>query len=542
MGSPGSGLFAGGFSLVGTDNNSSATGGVVDLNAYQNSDGNVIVYWSLSPLTENAGHYESFDWNVETDMVSTFNSAQYASYWYGHCEGGATSPAKINGWLHKGMVIPAYPRQDNAAAKMYIRVTGWYGGIWNGAGYDQSSGTSVANMGEGGFVLAPSIANATRQSMLDTQPDIIYKKDFAAGNIQVQSIIFSGNLVAGNKIQVTVNGKAVTFDPGGTTYTCLGIETEWTPHVRTRDLVSIGDAIVASSNGAVLSAGPRMLLPRQSASVGPTYSTTDIFIKAAVKDSPVYLTANTLVGGATTPAISIVLRNSTNLNNLYAAFGVEMDKLNMATIFADNDLYISSVRDSSLYNNFGYLMGLQRPSGISYIDFRELLRAMLADCHKTPSIGAVKRILRAIYGMDPGIVIGTDPLSKEKTTKITYIRDTQEMFVDDPASYRLITSGKTDMVDGNGKKLPYDWATTFGITYEPVPPFVVTYPQYPTSWPSNVKYHAEILAGDTWGDAELAFGVIININNPLEVPVDQDFVKNIISKILPAWAIAYVIF
>ena len=29
MGSPGSGLFAGGFSLVGTDNNSSATGGVV---------------------------------------------------------------------------------------------------------------------------------------------------------------------------------------------------------------------------------------------------------------------------------------------------------------------------------------------------------------------------------------------------------------------------------------------------------------------------------------------------------------------------------
>lgn len=173
----------------------------------------------------------------------------------------------------------------------------------------------------------------------------------------------------------------------------------------------------------------------------------------------------------------------TNLSRLYHSLGSELDILHMDGVLVDNDGFTASVRDASLSKNFGSLLQVGQPATMDTIDFREIVRTLMREAGLSPSIGSIRRMARAIFGTDPDF---------------TLIRNNIEMYVNDPASV------------------------------PPVDPFYVDDP-------------AEALDPATlWGNAELSFGVIIHINNPLSVPVSRAFVESILLKLTPAFAPVYI--
>ena len=175
---------------------------------------------------------------------------------------------------------------------------------------------------------------------------------------------------------------------------------------------------------------------------------------------------------------------NSNLYNIYLALGTEFDARNMDLTLVSNDTYTVSVRDQSLQANFGDLMNVQRPNGMKTIDYREILRTIMANANTSPSVGSIKALIASMFCSNP---------------TITLIRNDITMFVDDPTS------------------IP------------PVPWFDVTDPSYP-----------QIVPGTVWDNANLAFGVIININNPLSVPLTLSFVQGLVDKFSPAFSPVYI--
>lgn len=318
----------------GADENNQSAAIPVDLVAYQNVDGTVVCYWAYDPIGSN---YNSIVWTVQTDTVATFDSGDLATY-----TSTGNPSAYINGGVHKGMVVTAYARQQGEYSTMYWRVKGSISGVdtaW-------STGT---------FLLPPAIDIVSKQSMLDTLPDIIYRKDMTGGD--------------------------------------------------------------------------------------------------------------------------------SNLFKLYGAVGKRLDALNLEAIFTGRDGYARYVRDQALDKNFGALLELKQPTNMEAIDYREILRVLMREAGRSPSIGAIRRMAKAIFGADPDFSL---------------IRDTLDMYVDDSGSSPAVIPAYVDDA-GNG-----------------------------------------VTAGTCWDNANLAFGVVIHINNPLSLPVTRDFTVQVLTKLTPAFAPVYI--
>lgn len=173
-------------------------------------------------------------------------------------------------------------------------------------------------------------------------------------------------------------------------------------------------------------------------------------------------------------------QGTSNLYKIYLSIGKELDTLNMDLTLVGNDAYAVSVRDQSLQSNFGDLMKVQRPNGMKSIDYREILRTIMANANMSPSVASIKALIASMFCAEP---------------TITLIRNDISMFVNDIASS------------------------------PPVPWFNVTDSAYP-----------QIVPGTIWGNPQLAFGTIISINNPLNVPIPLSFVEGLVNKFAPAFA------
>jgi len=176
----------------------------------------------------------------------------------------------------------------------------------------------------------------------------------------------------------------------------------------------------------------------------------------------------------------------TNLAKLYHAIGLTMDTMNLERILTLNDTYTATVRDESL-DNFSSLLKVIRPAGMEAIDFREILRVMLREAGRSPGISSVKELVKSIFGVYPDIF---------------YIRDIADMYVSDPTSIPAVE------------------------------PFYV---DDSTSSPT-------VDAGTIWDNANLGFGTIIKINNPLSLPITRQFVESVVYKFVPSFSPIYLQF
>jgi hypothetical protein len=407
-------------------------GGIFGLNAYQNVDGTVVLYWRYEPCTT---AFNSFTWTVQTDLVDTFDSVSLKTY------SSVANPDYIVGGSNKGMIVPAYTRNQGVSTPMFWRVQGHYGSI------DTAFSSSV-------YGIPKAIDDVVRQNMLDLIPEQIFKKDFAADNFQIQSIVFDGDLVTGNTVSLDIDGVPIT------------------------------PVLFSVSSQATLAVVATQIATSPGVGNSVAKSSKEIVVTSAAKDAPIRIDNISVTGGATIPQGKVILRNSTNLNNLYKSFGKELDSFSINLILTDADLFTQFVRDQSLVKNFSSLYELQRPATMQTIDFREIVRTIVREIGGTPSLGSLKRVLNAMFCEDPGF---------------TLIRDTLEMYVNDPSSLPVVD--------------PF-WVDD-PLSVPPVDPATV------------------------WNNHNLGFGVIITINNPLGLAIPASFVRQIVNMMKPVHAPVY---
>ena len=124
-----------------------------------------------------------------------------------------------------------------------------------------------------------------------------------------------------------------------------------------------------------------------------------------------------------------------------------------------------------------------RPALMKAIDYREILRTMLREANGTPSIGSIRRLIKSIFGVDPNFY---------------FIRDILGTYVDDPANA--------------------------------VDPF----------WVDDATSVPPVVPETVWDKANLAYGVVIHINDPLACGITREFVERAVYKFTPSWAPTYI--
>jgi hypothetical protein len=359
-----------------------------ELTAYQNVDGNVVLYWGLEPCSP---VLDDFEWTVETDTVQTFDSVDYRSY------SSVANPDFIPGFTHKGLVVPTYRREQGLVKRMYWRVTGTY------IGNDTNTVTSF-------YDIPQAVDQVSRQAMLDGLVDEIYKKDFADGEFQEQAIVFSDELVAGNIFGLTVNDVALTP-------TAFAVDND-----STLAAIAVKIAAIAGVLSAVVESG------------GPlTNDDRRIIVRASAKDQPVLLADPTLSGTGVQSRIEVILLNSTNVNRLFNALGTELDEANMGFVFDNFDIFAEFVRDQSLKPNFGILLQVDQPANMKTIDFREICRSLLREAGNTPSLAATKRVLHTMFCADPDFILIRDTMGMYVSDDLS-VPPVEPFYVDDPLS------------------------------------------------------------------------------------------------------------
>ena len=173
--------------LLGSGSENVAVGfGPTDLNAYQNSMANIVLYWTMDPYSANI-ETQGWIWEVETSLASDFsNATSYSS---------ATIAASdyISGVIYKGFVIPTYPRTQGATTRMYWRARVRMGdnqvSAWSSTTYD----IPAANDG------------VIRDAVLAFLPDVLYDKSSASNIYKLQNSMTTELGLLDDEAQLTAN-------------------------------------------------------------------------------------------------------------------------------------------------------------------------------------------------------------------------------------------------------------------------------------------------------------------------------------------------
>jgi hypothetical protein len=525
--------------FYGTDFSGSNPAFPDNLTAYQNTDGTVILYWTLNPI--GAG-LPSIIWTVETDLVDTFDSPDLRVY-----EG---SEALIVSTTVRTQAIDF----DNPL------VTG------NTYSVDVD-GVTVATA----FSVDSDTTMAAIASAIAAEP-----------NVATAVVVTGPSADDDRRILVTPTAAAVTVALTNSAVTG-GASQANTSILEVRNLIA-----GCVNKGMVVPAVPRlqgefddMFWRVKGTRAG--YSTNfveDLFkIPEAIDQITKQNMVNLLPDVVYKKDLSA---GDTNLAKIYLSIGKELDEVNLETIFSNNDLFTEFVRDSSLKNNFGALLKLEQPADMKTIDFREILRVLLAVSGDSPSLGSVRKLIKAMFGVNPSFSL---------------IRDTLDIFVDDPGSVppvdpfdvnddvttfvidfdAALVTGNTYTIDVDGSPVATAFVTDSDTTMAAIAAnieaeagvaeaAVVVQPGAdddrrivirPSGGSLTLANSAVtggasqagttvtdlglVLPPTLWNNQNLSFGVIITINNPLACTWTKAFVESAVLKLTPVFAPIYIL-
>lgn len=183
-----------GVGFYGADETGFGWGSPINPNAYQNNSDTVVLYWSFKPY---AGLIHNMIWEVQTDLVETFDSSELETYYAGL--DGVTGPTGatgqfISGCIHKGLVVPIislYPREQGQVKRVYWRVKGTYG-------------NDMSDWMVSVFDIPSAIDVATRNFTLSFLPEVLYNKE-TTSNVYKMHDAYAKEFEELNKYMVLVD-------------------------------------------------------------------------------------------------------------------------------------------------------------------------------------------------------------------------------------------------------------------------------------------------------------------------------------------------
>jgi hypothetical protein len=351
--------------LAGTDETGSAAGGPVALNSYQNDPDIIVNYWTMDPYSSLITD-PNFMWELETDLVDTFDSTDHNLY-----------------ISHEQVFRVDVPFRSGDRATVTIndlvrQVSG--DGVVNGVYYFISHNQTMANIASelityhgtiiSGYYLVDAVGALVTDLMLDTARGIVLEiinpaNDFDVSNVGV--VPASAYLGVGTPVFTWVRN---TFVPG-----CVyrGMAIDAYPRLQAESL--------------------RMYWRVRGTYVGAATAWTSSFY-----DIPAAIDQSTRIASlALLPDPLYSKDAASNIYKIHDAFAKELDTYNREAQLVNNDIYVDTVRDSSIDDNFGVLTGIGRPSGMSRLDYREIVGAFMSAIRRAPTVSSVNEMVMAIY-------------------------------------------------------------------------------------------------------------------------------------------------
>jgi hypothetical protein len=512
-------LYADGF--YGSDEFSSPPGGPVNLSAYQNNIGTVVLYWTLSPFPPPTS-LGTFVWTVDTDLVDTFSSPDLRTY--------VTSDTKLtlDGALVTGNTI-------------FIDVDGFT----VSAPFSTDSNTTLA-------ALATAIA---------ARPNVAFASviDAGSGDDDDRSI-----LVRAVDIETPVVLTSLSITGGASQTT--GAVVPGVDFIQGRVHKGVAVPIYERLQGQTRTMYWRVV-GRHSA-VDTPLSESTFTIPQAIDG----VTRDAMLDLMPDP----IYKKSPDSNNYktHWVFGQSLDDHHIVDIFAENDISLDFVRDISLQGKFSDTVKIIRPQTMKAIDFREIIKQFWIEARSSPATRAARNVTRASLAIEPSIV----PI--RNTTDLNMADDTlgeevEGFYVTDEDFYQLITfdaalvTGNTYTIDVDGVPVATPFNTDSDTTMQDIADNLVLEPGIgfsavvkvagsdndrvvvvraanpltpPVLTNSLVTGGAsqanaipssagQVLPGTMWDNIHLAGGVIIEVSNPLGAFVTRRFLEGMLRKL-----------
>jgi len=178
------------------------------------------------------------------------------------------------------------------------------------------------------------------------------------------------------------------------------------------------------------------------------------------------------------------LERNTVLWNILSVYAEEFDKAYKEAYRLGRDNYLNDVREKAIYNNFGTFFGLQKTIKWEWVEYRELIRTFIKAALVGGTMAALGRALEVITGAYP---------------KIRTLKGDPGWLLD----FDILAKDTDDTGD-------LDYA---GNIPSPTVLFVTE---------------------------EYAFTIIIDVLNPFQLELDEEFIREVIFLFIPAHVKVYI--
>jgi hypothetical protein len=221
-----------------------------------------------------------------------------------------------------------------------------------------------------------------------------------------------------------------------------------------------------------------------SGSVTSDYTDTQTFIRDLSNKQAI---TTTLYGEYPDLNYYVKDANSTFTYTIASVHSREIEEMDFEAIRSKRDIYLTTVRDESLYNNFGVLYSYQN-TGQTLQEYREQLIQLIAAYQISGTFGALQTLV--------AIFTCTQPVIQE---------------VKDLTGWRIFSA--TDPEPNR-------------------PHYYIKDPAHPTLSPIITIY----------SKAEKAYAFYLIINNSFNLTIDEAYLKSLVYQLIPAYAKASVVF
>ena len=187
----------------------------------------------------------------------------------------------------------------------------------------------------------------------------------------------------------------------------------------------------------------------------------------------------------------------TNVFRILNVYGEDYDKRQLELISIMNDNIISQCRDSVLYDNFGSVIGFERPNGMTNTEYKTIVMKAFAAAMNGSTYSAIKEMVKIFTAVDPDFLL---------------IRDNTEFVI-----------GDSSMIIDNSSPPP----TMILDTTHPLYLYINNI--YDDAYPIMSQDRAVL-----WSKFEYAFGIIIQVHNPYALTLNTAAIEYFIKLFMPA--------
>lgn len=230
-------------------------------------------------------------------------------------------------------------------------------------------------------------------------------------------------------------------------------------------------------------------------------------------------------------------------------YGEEADRTQLLRVLTSTDNYITLTRDEKLFDNFGTFFGFRKPSSMQFVDYRRCLQSLVDGALHGGTVRAAIRLLECFTGAEPTV-------QAVREVADFFLNTIEEKFAGDGATTEFQFTESATFVGGTTvvvQEGSVEATLEEGVDYEELPTlpgiemntapdlgdtltvfYAIALPEPLVFDPGDIYTELEVPPPTSWDTSTLAFGILVEIQNPAGFTLDEDLIEFLLRQVLPA--------